>query len=72
MIKEEAIVAAKWSFDEIERDNVSALNAMKERGVTIDMNPDRESFMVGIEDFYNSYADKPWFDKDLIDSLRNN
>ncbi len=72
LIKEEAIAAAKWSFDEIERDNVSALEAMKNRGVEIDMNPDRESFMVGIDDFYNSYADEPWFDKELIDTLRNN
>lgn len=72
IIKEEAIAAAKWSFDEIERDNVTALAAMKERGVTIDMNPDRESFMADIDDFYKKYEKEAWYDKALIDSLRNN
>ena len=72
IIKEEAIVAAKWSFDEIERDNVTALEAMKDRGVQIDMNPDRDSFMTGIDDFYARYASESWYDKDLIDTLRNN
>lgn len=72
IIKEEAIKAAKWSFDEIERDNVTALETMKERGIQIDMNPDRESFMAGIEEFYSKYENESWYDKDLIDSLRNN
>ncbi|MCF7933909.1 MAG: TRAP transporter substrate-binding protein [Spirochaetia bacterium] len=72
IIKEEAIKAAKWSFDEIERDNVTALEAMRARGVTIDLNPDRESFMEGIDAFYSRYAQEAWYDKDLIDTLRNN
>ena len=72
VIKEEAIVAAKWSFDEIERDNVTALETMKERGTTINLTPDRESFMDGIEDFYAKYEGESWYDKALIDSLRNN
>ena len=72
IIKEEAKVAAKWSFDEIERDNVTALDAMKARGTQIDMNPDRESFMAGIEEFYSQYESEPWYDKELIDTLRTN
>ncbi|MDY0092570.1 MAG: TRAP transporter substrate-binding protein [Candidatus Vecturithrix sp.] len=72
IIKEEAKVAAKWSFDEIERDNVTALEAMKARGTTIEMNPDRESFMAEIDEFYKKYENEPWYDKDLIDALRNN
>ncbi len=72
IIKAEAKVAAKWSFDEIERDNVTALETMKARGTTIDMSPDRESFMTGIEEFYKKYENEPWYDKDLIDALRNN
>ena len=72
IIKEEAIAAAKWSFDEIERDNVTALGAMKARGTTINMNPDRESFMKGIDGFYAKYKNEPWYDKELIDALRSN
>ncbi len=59
IIKEEAKVAANWSFDEIERDNVTALEAMKARGTTIEMNPDRESFMAEIDEFYKKYENEP-------------
>lgn len=72
VLKEEAIVAAKWSFEEIERDNVTALETMKARGIVIDMTPDRKSFMQGIEDFYKKYEKETWYDKALIEALRKN
>ncbi len=72
IIKEEAIAAAKWSFDEIERDNVTALETMKARGTVINYTPDRESFMDGIDTFYKKYANEDWYDQDLINMLRGN
>lgn len=72
IIKEEAIVAAKWSFDEIERDNITALETMQARGTQVDLKPNRESFMADIDTFYKKYENESWYDKNLIDTLRNN
>jgi len=70
IIKQEAKKAAAWSFDEIEKDNVTAIETMKKSGITIIDNPDRASFMKNIDKFYAQYAGQPWFDQKLIDKLR--
>ncbi len=70
LVKEEAKKMAKWTFDEIEKDNVTALETMKARGTTINMNPDRASFMKNIDAFYAQYEGQPWYDKALVQKLR--
>lgn len=67
----EARQTASWTFDEIENDNITAAEIMKEFGILLIYDPDRESFMENIETFYSLYEDKPWFDRALIDALRS-
>ncbi|MFB0936167.1 MAG: TRAP transporter substrate-binding protein [Propionivibrio sp.] len=69
VVKDEARKMAAWSFDEIERDNVKAIETMKANGTTFDMNPDRASFMKNIDAFYAKYEGQPWYDKALVQKL---
>ncbi|MFA6506165.1 MAG: TRAP transporter substrate-binding protein [Treponemataceae bacterium] len=70
IVKDEAKKAAAYSFDQIEKDNVTALATMKAAGLTIVDNPDRESFMKNIDAFYAQYEGQPWYDKALVQKLR--
>ena len=70
VIKDEAKKMAAWSFDEIERDNVTALATMKANGTVINYTPDRASFMKNIDAFYAKYEGQPWYDKALVQKLR--
>lgn len=69
LIKDEARKMHAWSFDEIERDNVKAIETMKASGTTFDMTPDRASFMKNIDAFYTKYEGQPWYDKALVQKL---
>ena len=70
IVKDEAKKMAAWSFDEIERDNVKAIETMKANGTVINMTPDRASFMKNIDAFYAKYEGQPWYDKALVQKLR--
>ena len=70
VVKDEAKKMAAWSFDEIERDNVKAIETMKANGTVFNMTPDRASFMKNIDAFYANYEGQPWYDKALVQKLR--
>ena len=70
VVKDEAKKMAAWSFDEIERDNVTAIETMKANGTVINNTPDRASFMKNIDAFYAKYEGQPWYDKALVQKLR--
>lgn len=71
ILKEQAIVAAKYSFDTIEADNVTATETLKKAGVQFDENPDIQSFIdkLGGSKYYTQYASEPWYDQKIIDQL---
>ncbi|MGR5142037.1 TRAP transporter substrate-binding protein [Photobacterium sp. DNB23_23_1] len=71
IIKGEAVKAAEWSFAQIEKDNVDALELMKDRGITVNYNPDRDSFKANIQDFYSQYEGEDWYDAEIIEALTN-
>ncbi|MCR5291031.1 MAG: TRAP transporter substrate-binding protein [Treponema sp.] len=71
ILKEQAIVAAKYSFDTIAQDNVTATETLKKAGVTFDNHPDIQSFKdkLGGSSYYKQYASEPWYDQAIIDQL---
>lgn len=71
ILKEQAVVAAKYSFDTIAQDNETATKTLQDAGVTFDLEPDIQSFKdaLGGQEYYKRYADQPWYDQALIDSI---
>ncbi len=71
ILKEQAKIAAKYSFDTIEEDNVSAAKVLKEAGVEFDESPDVQSFKdkIGGADYYKNYASEAWYDQALVDAI---
>ncbi len=72
ILEEQAVVAAKYSFDTIEADNVSATETLKEAGVEFVDAPDTESFkekLGGIPEYYERYSSEVWYDQEIIDSI---
>ena len=69
--KEQAKIAAKFSFDTIAADNVTATETLKNAGVQFDTNPDIQSFKdkLGGKKYYNQYASESWYDQKIIDQL---
>ena len=71
ILKEQAIVAAKYSFDTIAVDNETATTTLQEAGVEFDFEPDVQSFkdMLGGDAYYERYAEESWFDQELLDAI---
>lgn len=71
ILKEQAKVAAKYSFDTIAEDNESATQTLKDAGVEFDEEPDIQSFKdkLGGKDYYQRYANESWFDQEILDAI---
>ncbi|MDD3369491.1 MAG: TRAP transporter substrate-binding protein [Lachnospiraceae bacterium] len=71
ILKEQAVVAAKYSFDTIAEDNKTAQATLEEAGVIFDMEPDIQSFKdaLGMPDYYQNYAEEPWFNQETLDAI---
>lgn len=71
ILKEQAIVAAKYSFDTIEQDNVTATETLKKAGVQFDNSPDIQSFKdkLGGAAYYKQYSKESWYNQKIIDKL---
>ena len=71
IVKEMAIVAAKYSFDTIEEDNVSATEVLKKAGVQFNETPDIQSFKdkLGGAAYYQQYASESLYDQAIVDAI---
>ncbi|MDR1932817.1 MAG: TRAP transporter substrate-binding protein [Spirochaetales bacterium] len=71
ILKEQAVAAAKYSFDTIEEDNVSATETLKKAGVQFDTAPDIQSFKnkLGGSNYYKQYANEKWYNQSIIDQI---
>ncbi len=71
ILKEQAKVAAKYSFDTIAEDNKAATDTLKAAGVEFDENPDIQSFIdkLGGNDYYLRYKDEPWYNQEILDEI---
>lgn len=71
ILKEQAIAAAKYSFDTIAADNVSATETLQAAGVEFDFEPDVDSFKaaLGGDEYYQRYTGESWFSQDLLDAI---
>ncbi len=71
ILREEAKKAAKYSFDTIKEDNVTARKTLEEAGVQFDDDPDIQSFKdkLDIPNFYKKYEGESWYDQELLDAL---
>jgi TRAP-type C4-dicarboxylate transport system substrate-binding protein len=71
LLKEQAVIAAKYSFDTIEQDNVTAIETLKKAGVQFDDNPDIQSFKnkLGGSNYYKQYAGEKWYNQGIIDQI---
>lgn len=73
LLKEQAVIAAKYSFDTIAEDNETATKTLKDAGVAFDEDPDIQSFKdkLGGNEYYQRYASEPWFNQDILDAILN-
>lgn len=71
ILKEQAKVAAKYSFDTIAEDNKAATETLKAAGVEFDESPDIQSFIdkLGGNDYYLRYKDEPWYNQEILDEI---
>ena len=71
ILRDQAIVAAKYSFDQIETDNVTARKTLEEAGVEFDDAPDVQSFKdaLGGTEFYKKYENESWYDADIVNAI---
>lgn len=71
ILKEQAVVAAKYSFDTIAQDNETATKVLQDAGVTFDFEPDVQSFKdkLGGTEYYKKYANETWYDQALVDAI---
>ena len=71
ILKEQAKVAAKYSFDTIAADNETATKTLQDAGVEFDFEPDVQSFKdkLGGDAYYDRYANESWFDQDLLNAI---
>ena len=71
ILKEQAKVAAKYSFDTIAEDNETATKTLQDAGVEFDFEPDVQSFKdkLGGDSYYDRYANETWYDQDLLNSI---
>ncbi|SFG53717.1 TRAP transporter substrate-binding protein [Oribacterium sp. WCC10] len=71
ILSEQAKAAAKYSFDTIKEDNVTARKTLEDAGVQFDDDPDIQSFKdkLDIPNFYKKYENETWYDQELLDSI---
>lgn len=71
ILKEQAKVAAKYSFDTIAADNETATKTLQDAGVEFDFEPDVQSFKdaLGGDAYYDQYKDESWYDQELLDAI---
>ena len=71
ILKEQAKVAAKYSFDTIAQDNVTAQATLEAAGVQFDEEPDVQSFKdkLGIPSYYENYKNESWYNQAIIDQI---
>ena len=71
ILKEQAKVAAKYSFDTIAQDNVTAQATLEAAGVQFDEEPDVQSFKdkLRIPAYYENYKDQSWYNQAIIDQI---
>ncbi|MDF2613711.1 MAG: tripartite ATP-independent periplasmic transporter solute receptor, DctP family [Clostridia bacterium] len=71
ILKDEAKVAAKWSFDQIKIDNESAIKKMQDKGIEVNLTPDVDSFRtaLGGADYYKKYEKETWYSQEIIDAM---
>lgn len=74
ILKEKAVEAAKYSFDTIAEDNITATETLKEAGVEFNTSPDVDSFkeMLGGVSYYDRYKEESWFDQEILDAILAN
>lgn len=71
ILKDQAVIAAKYSFDTIAEDNQTATKTLQDAGVQFDLTPDVQSFKdaLGGDQYYQRYAKETWFNQDLLDAI---
>lgn len=71
ILKEQAVAAAKYSFDTIAADNETATKVLQDAGVEFDFEPDVQSFKdaLGGDSYYERYAGESWYDQDLLNAI---
>jgi TRAP-type C4-dicarboxylate transport system substrate-binding protein len=62
---------AKYSFDAIAEDNVTAMETLKQAGVQFNMNPDIQSFKnkLGGAEYYKRYEKESWYNQAILDRI---
>lgn len=71
ILREQALVAARFSFDTIAEDDQTAIQHLQDFGVVFNFDPDVQSFrdMLGGVEYFQRYANEPWFDQGIIDAI---
>lgn len=71
ILKEQAKIAVKYSFDVIKEDNEAARKTLEEAGVQFDDEPDIQSFKdaLGGEEYYKRYEKEAWYDAEIVNSI---
>lgn len=71
ILKEQAVAAGRFGFDQISADNAAGEATLKEAGVEFDAEPDIQSFKdkLDIPAYYNRYENESWFSRDLLDAI---
>ena len=71
ILKEQGKVMAKYSFDTIAEDNVTAMQTLRNAGVQFNMNPDIQSFKnrLGGAEYYKRYVNEPWYNQAILDRI---
>ena len=71
ILKEQAVAAAKYSFDTIAEDNEAATKTLQDAGVEFDFEPDVQSFKdaLGGDSYYDRYANESWYDQATLDAI---
>ena len=71
ILREQAVIAARFSFDTIAQDDLTAIEYLQAAGVVFNFEPDVQSFrdMLGGNEYFQRYADEPWFNQSILDAL---
>ena len=71
IMKDQGKVMAKYSFDAIAEDNVTAMETLKKAGVQFNMSPDVQSFRnkLGGAEYYKRYVKEPWYNQAVLDRI---
>ena len=71
ILKDQAKIPPKCSFDPIAEANQAATETLKAAGVEFDENPDIQSFKdkLGGNDYYLRYENEPWYSQEILDEI---